>query len=158
MNRPVGWLVLSTAAGLLAGGVFGYLVARTTGCVVDGAELPANATCYRVFGTYVSGATYYTTAAALIGAWVGLVLGLFMVMPALMWRAQDPGTRMHPLELPVIWFGLQFLELAILVPALLFWMPGPGEWPEALRWGAWVVALLGVTLLNYRIRRRFIPH
>jgi hypothetical protein len=150
-------VAILTTAGLLAGGVFGYLAARTIGCEVDGIDLPANATCYRVFGVYLSGATYHTAAAAVVGAAIGVVLGLFVITPILLWRTQDRATRMHPLEHPVIWFGLQFLELLVLVPALLFWVPDAGVWPEAPRIAIWVIAVVAVAAINYAIRRRFIP-
>jgi hypothetical protein len=158
MNRPVRWVVLLTAAGVLAGGVFGYLVARTIGCVVDGLGIPTSGTCYRVLGSYVSGTTYYTAAAALIGAGIGLALALFVATPILLRRSRDRDTRMHPLEHPVTWFGLQLLELLIVVPELLFWVPDPGVWPEAARIAVFVLVLTGLMAVNYAIRRQFIPH
>jgi hypothetical protein len=64
---------------------------------------------------------------------------------------------MHFLEHRVIRFGLQLVELLVLIPGLLFWIPDPGVWPEGIRIGVWVLALVGVTAVNYAIRRRFIP-
>jgi hypothetical protein len=157
MRTPVRWVAMLGLAGLLIGGVYGFLVARTIDCVVDGADLPANATCYHVLGLYLSSAAYHTAAAAAIGASIGVMLGLFIVNPILLWRRQDRSTRMHVLEHPVIWLGLQLVELIVLIPTLLFWIPDPGVWPEGIRIGVWVVALVGVTAVNYAIRRRFIP-
>jgi thiamine kinase-like enzyme len=113
-------------AGLLVGGVYGFLAARTIYCVSDRDGLPPNATCYQVLGIYLSASTYYTAAGALVGAAVGALLEVFVVTPVLLWRGQDPATRMHPLEHPVIWFALQVAELAIMVPALLFLVPTQG--------------------------------
>lgn len=155
MRRSLVWVGTLTIAGLVLGGVFGFLVSRTIGCVADG-QLPPDATCYRVLGTYVSAGTYYTAAAGLVGAAIGLVLGLFLAIPSWSGGAQR-AEAVHPLEVPFIWFGLQLLELVVLVPMLLFWVPDPGRWPEAARVGVWIAALIGLTVVNYRIRRRFIP-
>ncbi len=67
----------------------------------------------------------------------------------------SPVPRVHPLEIPFVWFGLQFIELAIV--SLLLRAVLPPDWS----WGAWVtiwlVLLVALTIVNYRIRRRFIP-
>ena len=68
---------------------------------------------------------------------------------------RSPVPRVHPLEIPFVWFGLQLIEYAIvwlLVTTLLpEGMPGPVGWALIL------MLMIGLTILNYRIRRRFIP-
>lgn len=139
---------------MLLGGAFGFIAALTGDSHADGARpIPS---CYRIFGSYVSDTTYLTVAAGLVGAGIGLALGLFLAIPA--WgRGRGEGTAVHPLEVPFVWFGLQLLELVVLVPMLLFWVPNPGQWPEAARVAVWIAALIGLTVINYGIRRRFIP-
>jgi hypothetical protein len=155
MRRSLVWVGILTIAGLVLGGVFGSVVSRAIGCVMDG-QLPPGATCDRVLGTYVSAGIYYTVAASLLGAAIGLVLGLFLAIPTWSGGARR-AEAVHPLEVPFIWFGLQLLELVVLVPVLLFWVPDPGRWPEAARVAVWFAALIGLTVVNYRVRRRFIP-
>ena len=65
------------------------------------------------------------------------------------------GPRIHPLEVPFIWFGLQFLELTIVIPVVLSLVPG--GWSEGVRWGFLVAVVVALTVANYTIRRRFIP-
>lgn len=154
MRKPFRWLEMLSIAGLLVGGAFGFIVSSSTSCHADG--VGPISSCYRILGWNVSGTTYFTVAAAIVGAGVGLTLGLFLAVPAWGEKRRD-ATAVHPLEVPFVWFGLQFLELAVLVPALLFWVPDPGVWPEAARVAVWVVALAGVTAGNYLLRRRFIP-
>ena len=86
-----------------------------------------------------------------------MAAGIFFVVPMLHGQRDDPAPPLHPVEVPVIWFGLQLLELVIVIPTLLFWVPDPGVWPEGVRIAIWVVALAGITAANYAIRRRFIP-
>jgi hypothetical protein len=59
------------------------------------------------------------------------------------------------LEVPFIWFGLQFLELTIVIPVVLSLVPG--GWSEGVRWGFLVAVVVALTVANYTIRRRFIP-
>lgn len=152
--RPLRWVGTLSLVGLVLGGAFGFIVSLSTSCQAEGPG-PISS-CYRVLGWNVSGTTYFTVAAGLVGAGIGLTLGLFLAVPA--WgEKRREATAVHPLEVPFVWFGLQFLELAVLVPALLFWVPDPGEWPETARVAVWVFALGGVTAGNYLLRRRFIP-
>jgi hypothetical protein len=157
MGKPLRWVGVLGLVGLVVGGVYGFVASRTIGCVSDGIGLPPDASCYRFLGLYVSGTTYYTIGAGLVGMVIGLVVGIFVAIPMVLWQRGEHAHSMHPLEYPLIWFGLQAVELLIIVPALLFWVPDPGEWPEALRAGLWLVVLIGVTFLNYGLRRRFIP-
>lgn len=156
MGKPLRWVGVLATAGLMLGGAYGFIASRSIGCVADGI-LPPNATCFRILGVYLSGTTYYTAAGALVGTGIGLVIGSFIAAPVLLWRRRHPSSAVHPLEIPLVWFGLQLVELLLLVPALLFWVPDPGKWPEAFRWATWVVALIVVTFLNDGIRRRFVP-
>jgi len=154
VRKPIRWVGSLSIAGLLLGGASGFLVSRSSDCVADGVDVIPS--CYRIFGSYVSDTTYLTVAAGLVGAGIGLALGLFLAIPA--WgRGRGEGTAVHPLEVPFVWFGLQLLELVVLVPLLLFWVPDQGQWPEAARVAVWIAALIGLTVINYRIRRRFIP-
>jgi hypothetical protein len=157
MGKPLRWVGVLGLAGLMIGGVYGFVASRTIGCVSDGIGLPPNATCHRFFGLYVSGTTYYTLGVGVVGMVIALVVGIFIAIPVVLWQRGPHATHMHPLEYPLIWFGFQAVELLIIVPALLFWVPDPGVWPEALRAGVWLVVLIGVTFLNYALRRRFIP-
>jgi hypothetical protein len=154
VSRPFRWLGTLSIGGLLLCGTFGYVVSLSSDCIADGiGSIPS---CYRIFGSYVSDTIYFTVVGGLAGAGIGLALGLFLAIPA--WgRGRSQGTAVHPLEVPFVWFGLQLLELVVLVPALLFWVPDPGRWPEAARGAVWIAALIGLTVVNYRIRRRFIP-
>ena len=156
MGKPLRWVGVLGLVGLVVGGVYGFITSLSIGCEVDGIGLPPDATCYRSFGLYVSGTTYYTVGAGLVGMVIGLVVGIFIAIPVVLWQRGGHAQSMHPLEYPLIWFGLQAVELLIIVPALLFWVPDPGVWPEALRAGVWLVVLIGVTFLNYALRRRFI--
>jgi len=67
----------------------------------------------------------------------------------------SPVPRVHPLEVPFVWFGLQLLELGIV--ALLFRLYLPRDWPWGVSIAVWLVLLVALTIVNYRIRRRFIP-
>ena len=157
MEKPLRLVGVLGLVGLVVGATFGLVTSLSTGCEVDGIGLPPDATCYRFFGLYVSGTTYHTVAAGLVGMVIGLVVGIFIAIPFVLWQRGEPTRSMHPLEYPLIWFGLQAVELLVIVPASLFWVPDPGVWPEALRAAVWLVALIGVTFLNYSLRRRFIP-
>jgi hypothetical protein len=61
----------------------------------------------------------------------------------------------HPLEIPVIWFGIQFVQLAIIGP--LLWSFLRDDWPNIVAIVISAAVLIGITVLNYKIRRRFIP-
>jgi drug/metabolite transporter (DMT)-like permease len=67
----------------------------------------------------------------------------------------SPVPRVHPLEIPFVWFGLQLVELGIVT--VLFRLFLPRDWPWGLDWAIWLVLLIGLTIVNYRIRRLFIP-
>src|SRR5687768_5641119 len=67
----------------------------------------------------------------------------------------SPVPRVHPLEIPVIWFGIQFIELAIIAP--IVWAFIREDWPNIVTISISVAVLIGLTVLNYRVRRRFIP-
>jgi hypothetical protein len=157
MRRAFRWAAILGCAGAVLGGLLGFLVALSSDCHIDhDGTLPAGA-CFRFLGMYLSGTTKYVAAGALGGAGLGVAVGIFLAVPLIREHSHDRSSAVHPLEVPAIWFGLQLAELFILIPALLFWIPDPGVWPEALRVGIWVVVLVGVTALNYAIRRRYIP-
>jgi hypothetical protein len=63
--------------------------------------------------------------------------------------------RAHLLEIPFVWFGLQLLELGVVI--VLFRLYLPRDWPWGVYVVIWLVLLIGLTIVNYRIRRRFIP-
>ncbi|MGH2640698.1 MAG: hypothetical protein ACRDGO_03255 [Actinomycetota bacterium] len=68
---------------------------------------------------------------------------------------ESPVPRVHPLEIPFVWFGLQLIEYVIvwgLISTLL-----PDTMPGPVGWALILVVIAGLTILNYRIRRRFIP-
>jgi hypothetical protein len=67
----------------------------------------------------------------------------------------SPVPRVHPLEIPFVWFGLQLIELGI--ATVLFRLSLPRDWPSGVYWATWLVLLIGLTIVNYRVRRRFIP-
>lgn len=157
MEKPLRMVGVSALIGLVLGGVYGFVIALSSGCVVDGMGLPPEATCYRFLGRYFSQTTAYTVGAGLGGLTIGLVLGLIVAIPLLLWRREDEEPTGHLLENPFVWFGLQIVELAIVVPALLFLIPDPGDWPEVLRWAVAVVALAALTYANYVLRRRLLP-
>ncbi len=139
--------------GLVLGSAFGFSASRVSSCVVDGFGLPPDRTCYRYLGHYVSGTTHYTVSMGLAELTVGLVIGSFIVLPMMLWRDGGGESTLHVLVL----IGLPVVELAIVVPALLFLLPDPGAWPEVLRWAVAVVALVALTYANYVLRRRFLP-
>jgi drug/metabolite transporter (DMT)-like permease len=87
---------------------------------------------------------------------MGLALGVFLVASMVLWRRGKDPARVHPHEHPLIWFGFQVVEVLFLV-ALLFWLPDPGEWPEAARVSVSVLAVLALIAGNDALRRRFIP-
>jgi hypothetical protein len=154
VRKPLRWVGALSLAGLVLGAAFGFMTALAGDCVADGVHVIPS--CYRLFGSYVSDTTYLTVIGSLAGTGIGLTLGLFLAIPA--WgKGRREATAVHPLEVPFVWFGLQLLELFVLVPALLFWMPDPGQSPEGARIAVGVAALVGLTLINYRVRRRFIP-
>jgi hypothetical protein len=64
--------------------------------------------------------------------------------------------RVHPLEVPFVWFAVHLVELALLVVAARTLLPD--ELPDWTVVTLWVAALVGVWSLNYAIRRRFLPH
>lgn len=69
--------------------------------------------------------------------------------------ADEPDASLHPLEVPFVWLSLQVLEWAV-VSLLLRWLL-PRDWPFGVYVGIWVALLIGLSVLNYRIRRRFLP-
>jgi hypothetical protein len=63
--------------------------------------------------------------------------------------------RIHPLEVPFIWFGIQLIEFAavwLLVTAVV-----PQDIPAGVGIAVFLAVWVPVSILNYRIRRRFIP-
>ena len=56
------------------------------------------------------------------------------------------------LSYPVVWFGLQLLEFAVVV-WVVRWI-APDSWPAAVAILAVLVA--GLTVVNVRLRRRFL--
>lgn len=66
----------------------------------------------------------------------------------------SPVPRVHPLEIPFVWFGLQLIEYAIVWLLITNFLP---EGMPGAVWALLLVLMVGLTILNYRIRRRFIP-
>jgi len=67
----------------------------------------------------------------------------------------SPVPRAHPLEIPFVWFGLQLIEYAIVWGLITTFLPE--AMPGPVGWTLFLVLMVGLTILNYRIRRRFIP-
>ena len=86
MGKPLRWVGVFGLAGLMVGGVYGFVASRTIGCVTDGIGLPPNATCHRFFGLYVSGTTYYTLGVGVVGMVIALVVGIFIAIPVVLWQ------------------------------------------------------------------------
>jgi hypothetical protein len=111
---------------------------------------------------------------------LGEVLDVFMAEPvwAPTWEVSTPGRPtavraydrgvstplelppndqppMHPLENPVIWLLVLVGELTLVTLVLREVLPT--EWPVGVRLAIWAVVLVGLTVANYVVRRRFIP-
>jgi hypothetical protein len=68
---------------------------------------------------------------------------------------RSPVPRVHPLEIPFVWFGIQFIEFAIvfvLMQRLL-----PEDIPAVVGITIFIGLMIGIAVGNYRVRRRFIP-
>jgi ABC-type transport system involved in multi-copper enzyme maturation permease subunit len=63
--------------------------------------------------------------------------------------------RIHPLENPFVWFLLQASEYV--VATLLLSLLLPNHLPLGVGLAIFVTLIVGITSLNYAIRRRFIP-
>jgi hypothetical protein len=68
---------------------------------------------------------------------------------------QGPVPRVHPLEVPFVWFGIQFIEFAIVWVLISTFVPE--DWPVGVPITLFFVLMAGIAVANYRIRRRFIP-
>jgi len=66
-----------------------------------------------------------------------------------------PVPRVHPLEIPFVWFGIQFIEFAIVW--LLIQRVVPEDVPTVVGVTILLVLMGGLVVMNYRIRRKFIP-
>jgi hypothetical protein len=66
-----------------------------------------------------------------------------------------PVPRVHPLEIPFVWFGLQLIEFALVW--LLISTFVPEDTPSGVGIAAFLAIWVAVSIINYRIRRRFIP-
>ena len=68
-------------------------------------------------------------------------------------RVSEP--PIHPLENPIVWLGIQLVELVIVI-TLFKWLV-PSRWSA----GSIAIPILGIVGLvtwgNYVVRRRFIP-
>jgi hypothetical protein len=157
VKRPLRLAATLVGVGFMFGSAIGFIVSRSSACVLDATGPVPEGACVRLFGMYFSSTAKYVLGGALVGVGIGLAFALFIITPVVLWRTTERTMRMHPFEVPIIWFGLQLVELFVLIPALLFWVPDPGAWPEAARWAIWIVAIIGVTAANYALRRRFIP-
>ena len=157
MEKPLRLVGVSALIGVSLGGIYGFGASLDMHCAADYVTDVPGATCFRLLGRFVSGSTYYTVVVGVVGMAIGVALGSFMAIPMMLWRRERPGPRMHLLENPAIWFGLQVAEFAVAVVALLFLPPDPGVWPEGLRWAVAAVTLIALMILNYGLRRRFIP-
>jgi len=70
-------------------------------------------------------------------------------------RSEAPVPRVHPLEIPFVWFGLQFVEYSLVYLLIKTFLPETMS--GAVAWAIFLVLMVGLTIANYRIRRRFIP-
>lgn len=68
---------------------------------------------------------------------------------------RSPVPRIHPLEIPFVWFGIQFIEFAIVW--LLIQRVVPDDVPTVVGITILLVLMGGLVVLNYWIRRKFIP-
>ena len=66
-----------------------------------------------------------------------------------------PVPRVHPLEIPFVWFGIQFIEFAVVW--LLIQRVVPDDVPTVVGVTILLVLMAGLVAMNYWIRRRFIP-
>lgn len=80
MKKPLLVVGIARLVGLGIGVWTGLGLAEAEGCLVDGfGFLPRNATCYRIFGYYVSDVTYYAATYGLGGMGVALTVGFLFV-------------------------------------------------------------------------------
>ncbi len=73
-------------------------------------------------------------------------------------RIRTSGARCrgsHPLEIPFVWFGIQFIEFAIVWMLISTFVPE--DWPVVVPITLFFGLMIGISVANYRIRRRFIP-
>jgi hypothetical protein len=70
--------------GTVIAGVLGYMAATFGSCAVLSED--PGATCYRVFGHYLSETTYFALIEPLKGLVIGLGSGLLIVMGRWMWH------------------------------------------------------------------------
>jgi hypothetical protein len=68
---------------------------------------------------------------------------------------ETPVPKVHPLEIPFVWFGLQLIEFGIVW--LLISTFVPETTPAGVGIAAFLAIWVAVSIINYRIRRRFIP-
>ena len=66
-----------------------------------------------------------------------------------------PGPAVHPLEIPFVWFGVQFIEFGIVWMLISTFVPD--DWPVVVPITLFFGLMVGISVANYRIRRRFIP-
>lgn len=66
-----------------------------------------------------------------------------------------PVPRVHPLEVPFVWFGIQLIEFAIVW--LLIQRVVPDDVPTVVGVTILLVLMASLVVLNYWIRRKFIP-
>jgi hypothetical protein len=60
--------------------------------------------------------------------------------------------RPHLIDFPIFWVGVQLVELFVVIPVLLFWVPE--TWPIGVRVAIWAAAVIGVFVANYVVIRR----
>lgn len=70
-------------------------------------------------------------------------------------RNGSPVPRVHPLEIPFVWFGLQLIEYGIVWLLMTTFLPATV--PAWAAWAIFLVLMVALTIANYRIRRRFLP-
>jgi ABC-type antimicrobial peptide transport system permease subunit len=70
-------------------------------------------------------------------------------------KEPSPVPRVHPLEVPFVWFGIQFIEFAIVWGLMLTLVPE--DIPTVVGITIFVAIMAGIAVVNYRIRRRYIP-
>lgn len=84
MKTALRTIIVCGLLGTALAGVLAYMVATSGTCEVLSED--PDATCYRVFGHYLSETTYYAFIEPLKGLVIGLGLGLLIVMGRWAWR------------------------------------------------------------------------
>jgi hypothetical protein len=84
MKKALRTVLLFGLIGTVLGGVLGYITATSGVCQVFSED--PDATCYKMFGRYVSEITYYALVEPFKGLAIGVGVGLLVVMGRGIWR------------------------------------------------------------------------